>query len=109
MSSPSAASLSRVALSTLIDVSAVRSAVRIPGVCRWHSGTVKAGAGKSNPLGVGIQKTGLHRLGFQVRHRTEISIAELVRTFSHGNVADLLRIGFAQAKAQAEAGAVQSV
>ena len=38
-----------------------------------------------------------------------ISIAELVRTFSHGNVADLLRIGLAQAKAQAEAGAVQAV
>ena len=38
-----------------------------------------------------------------------ISIAELVRTFSHGNVADLLRIGLAQAKAQAETRAVQAV
>ena len=38
-----------------------------------------------------------------------LSIAELVRTWSHGTVKELMACGFRQARAEAEARAVQAV
>ena len=67
---------------------------------------VVKGAGTSNPLTIRVDPETVDRLKRLSETCGGLSFAELVRTFSHGTVKELLACGFAQAKAQAETRAV---
>ena len=70
-------------------------------LCRYHGDMAKT-------VTIRVDPETLYRLKRLSETCGGLSIASIVQTFSHGTVKELLACGFAQAKAQAEARAVQS-